>query len=575
MVAGGPGIGKTALWSEGLEEARRRGLRTTATRPSEAEAALPFAALIDLLSDLADEVLPALPAPAGAGARLGPAPRRAGPLARPCTSWSPSPSFGPWRRPRARAPVILGIDDLQWLDEPSARALGFALRRLGGSPVWLVATRRHDGGAAPARLEDALGPDLVHRIELGPMDLGALGLMLRQRLGLALPRARLRAVLERSGGNPLHALELGRLVLRARAWRQARRLGSPETLGGAGRRAGARSGRADAAGAARGRGAVAAVGGAARRAGDVLETAVAAGLVERSGDAVRFSPPALRVGDLHRGDARASGERSTGISPAGSLTRPSAPCTWRWRPTDPTTAWRPASRRSRGRCRSEERPTRRRSWLGRRAGSRPDGDGAAAARRGLAAADYLFAAGDGPAAQAMLDELVAALPAGPSRAEALWRLADVARLPAISGPASASSRRRAPRPARSRGCAARIELARAILVGVRGRRRRLPAPRRGGGRVGAGGAATPSCSPTRSPSSGSHGSCRARRRRGDDAAGAPRWRRPGGPTSARRRGPGSACVLTWAGRLDEARPLLRGRPRAGLRQRRRRGRGHR
>ncbi|HVG99397.1 MAG TPA: ATP-binding protein, partial [Miltoncostaeaceae bacterium] len=63
VVAGGPGIGKTALWTRGLEEARRRGLRTTATRPAEAEAALPFAALIDLLSELADEVLPALAAP--------------------------------------------------------------------------------------------------------------------------------------------------------------------------------------------------------------------------------------------------------------------------------------------------------------------------------------------------------------------------------------------------------------------------------------------------------------------------------------------------------------------------------
>src|SRR5687767_2927592 len=63
VIAGGPGIGKTALWSEGLEEARRRGLRTSATRPSQAEAALPFAALIDLLSDLADDALPALSPP--------------------------------------------------------------------------------------------------------------------------------------------------------------------------------------------------------------------------------------------------------------------------------------------------------------------------------------------------------------------------------------------------------------------------------------------------------------------------------------------------------------------------------
>ncbi len=290
MVAGGPGIGKTALWSEGLEEARRRGLRTTTTRPSEAEAALPFAALIDLLSDLADEALPALPAPQARA--LESVLLRAEPDRSAAMHLLVSVAvLRALEETARRAPVILGIDDLQWLDEPSARALGFALRRLGGSPVWLVATRRHEGGAAPGRLEDALGPDLVHRIELGPMDLGALGLMLRERLGLALPRARLRAVLERSGGTRCTPSSSAAWCCRGRASPPARRLGFPRrwagwSPSGCAVWTGGPGGRCSRSRRCRG-----------RRwqlldaTGDELETAVAAGLVERSGDAVRFSHP--------------------------------------------------------------------------------------------------------------------------------------------------------------------------------------------------------------------------------------------------------------------------------------------
>jgi predicted ATPase len=150
VIAGGPGIGKTALWSEGLEEARRGGLRATTTRPSEAEAALPFAALIDLLSDLADEVLPALPAPQARA--LESVLLRAEPDRSAAMHLLVSVAVQRALEEAARrAPVILGIDDLQWLDEPSARALGYALRRLGGSPVWVVATRRHEGRATPGR----------------------------------------------------------------------------------------------------------------------------------------------------------------------------------------------------------------------------------------------------------------------------------------------------------------------------------------------------------------------------------------------------------------------------------------
>ena len=49
-------------------------------------------------------------------------------------------------------PVVVVIDDLPWLDAPSARALSFALRRLRLEPVGLLAAVRKDWAADPPRL---------------------------------------------------------------------------------------------------------------------------------------------------------------------------------------------------------------------------------------------------------------------------------------------------------------------------------------------------------------------------------------------------------------------------------------
>ena len=48
------------------------------------------------------------------------------------------------------APLVLLVDDLQWCDVPSARALTFIARRLGGQPLALIlATRPSDPTVAP------------------------------------------------------------------------------------------------------------------------------------------------------------------------------------------------------------------------------------------------------------------------------------------------------------------------------------------------------------------------------------------------------------------------------------------
>ena len=62
ILEGMPGIGKTSLWRESVEGARRRGYRVLETTPSEPEWSLAWSGLGDLFQRLPDDALNALPA---------------------------------------------------------------------------------------------------------------------------------------------------------------------------------------------------------------------------------------------------------------------------------------------------------------------------------------------------------------------------------------------------------------------------------------------------------------------------------------------------------------------------------
>src|ERR671918_798562 len=62
-LTGSPGIGKTTLWEAGVTAARQNGLRVLSARPSDAEARLGFAALIDLFDTVATQELAGMPEP--------------------------------------------------------------------------------------------------------------------------------------------------------------------------------------------------------------------------------------------------------------------------------------------------------------------------------------------------------------------------------------------------------------------------------------------------------------------------------------------------------------------------------
>src|SRR5213079_3381307 len=85
-------------------------------------------------------------------------------------------------------------------------------RRVSASGFRLLLARRVSGGTQPSELERSLGAERVQRLFLGPLSVGALHRLLRDRLGTAFARQTLLRIQERSGGNPFFALELARVL---------------------------------------------------------------------------------------------------------------------------------------------------------------------------------------------------------------------------------------------------------------------------------------------------------------------------------------------------------------------------
>ena len=109
----------------------------------------------------------------------------------------------------AQRPVVVAIDDLQWLDTSSANVLAYAGRRLPKGAALPCTTRTED---AVARLQ-LPSPDAVRRIRLRPLTVGELRQVLMFRLGsLMVARPTLLRIHEIAAGNPFFALELAREI---------------------------------------------------------------------------------------------------------------------------------------------------------------------------------------------------------------------------------------------------------------------------------------------------------------------------------------------------------------------------
>ncbi len=229
VLEGEAGIGKSTIWLCGLERARAQGLRVLSSRPAEAEQAFAFAGLGDLFEDCLDAVLPELPPPRRHALEVALL------VAEPQDLLDPR-ALGVAVRSALEVlagtqPLLLAIDDVQWLDRPSADALAFALRRMSAPLQVLLARRLGEQPVDSTWLESTFSERTVERLHLGPLSAGALQTVLRDKLGRVFPRLTLLRIHETAGGNPFFAVELARAYMAEGASRDLMQpLPVPETL---------------------------------------------------------------------------------------------------------------------------------------------------------------------------------------------------------------------------------------------------------------------------------------------------------------------------------------------------------
>jgi DNA-binding CsgD family transcriptional regulator/tetratricopeptide (TPR) repeat protein len=424
VLAGSAGAGKTTLLRAAATRAGDLGYTVLQAQPSESEIRLAFAGLADLLDWRLEPMLSELPPPQGralaAALLLQTAPHQ-----------PPDPRViaaafrtallilaGP-------APVLVVIDDAQWLDHPTEAAVAFAFRRMLPEHVGLICAHRVTGSGSdlPFELDRArLNSELL---PVGGLSIGALHRLLRARLGESFSHPTLRRIETESGGNPFVALELGRALVR----RGISRVGTnampvPDTLSGL---VDERLAELPSAVLAElGLVAVmphAPVGRylAASADGARLDAAVLAGVLESDHGRLRFSHPLLSSAVLS--SIPPARRRGLHLTAAACAQLPEERARHRALAADGPAAGTASELEAAAEAARSRGAAGTAAELFELAASlTPDDCAADARRRLLAAAGQLIQAGETRAAVTALEQLIASMPAGAERAGALSQL---------------------------------------------------------------------------------------------------------------------------------------------------------
>ncbi len=194
VMHGEAGVGKTALLEYAVEAAGE--FRIARTIGVEAEMELPFAAAQQLCAPFL-ELMDRLPQPqhdaldVAFGLRTGPA---------------PDPFLvglavlGVLAEAAEEQPLVCGIDDAQWLDSASARALAFVARRLVAEKIALVFATRELGDTLSGLPE----------LPVTPLERSDARALLESVLPAMLDESVLERIVAETRGNPLALLELPR-----------------------------------------------------------------------------------------------------------------------------------------------------------------------------------------------------------------------------------------------------------------------------------------------------------------------------------------------------------------------------
>jgi predicted ATPase len=207
LLVGDPGIGKSRLLEELAAMARKRGGQILAGRAFEAEMIRPYGAWMDALRSGSGGVRPAqefltlLPESGESGALAVGSER--------------NPMFERVAEALTAlvtpaGPLVVILDDIQWLDEASAALVHFVARALDGKPILLACAAREgelSDNPAVLRLVRALERDRrLHQMVLSPLGASAIA-----DLVAAVARdVDAGAIFAGCEGNPLFAIEMVR-----------------------------------------------------------------------------------------------------------------------------------------------------------------------------------------------------------------------------------------------------------------------------------------------------------------------------------------------------------------------------
>jgi DNA-binding CsgD family transcriptional regulator len=209
LAVGEAGIGKTTLWNETLRRASARGYRVLLARPAQPETKLAYSALGDLLGEHFDEATASLASPQREALEIALLRRQARGSHVDQRAVSVA-TLGALRSLAARRPLLAAIDDLQWADSPTARVLGYVIRRLANERIGVLATMRAEYDLSS--VQQWLSSERFRRLEVGPLSLGAVRRLVRTHTAVTLARPALLRLYSASAGNPYYALEIARAL---------------------------------------------------------------------------------------------------------------------------------------------------------------------------------------------------------------------------------------------------------------------------------------------------------------------------------------------------------------------------